>query len=229
MISSARAKDWLIIFDCDGILVDTETVANKRLADIITQAGLPMTYAQSRARFVGMSMKSIRELLLKEDNIDLGQDFPARWQQSIPEIFAQPVQAIDGIFDTLDAIVKQGFSRCVASSGTIGKMQLTLGNAGLWDRLNDVLFTADMVPNGKPAPDLFLHAAKTMGYAPARCIVIEDSPFGAQAAKAAGMKCFGYTADPMTNHEGLATQGAVLFDDMRQLPALISVHIETSL
>lgn len=216
--------DWLIIFDCDGVLVDTETVASKRLATVITQAGLPMSYAQSRERFVGMSMKSIRTLLLAEDGIDLGADFPARWQQSIPDIFAQPVPSIVGIESALDELKKNRHTVCVASSGTIAKMRLTLGSAGLWDRLSDVLFCADMVPRGKPAPDLFLHAASKMGFASSRCIVIEDSPFGAQAAKSAGMACFGYTADPMTNVQGLKQYGAHLFDQMADLPSLISKH-----
>lgn len=225
MNADAKPDKWLIIFDCDGVLVDTEVVANKRLAELVTQAGLPMTYEQSRARFVGMSMKSIRTLLLEEDGIDLGAEFAERWQQSLPDIFAQPVPAIDGINEALDAIEGAGHGRCVASSGTINKMRLTLGSAGLWDRLSGMLFSADMVARGKPAPDLFWHAAATMGYAPQHCIVIEDSPFGAQAARAAGMACCGYTADPMTNAAQLAEQGAILFDDMAKLADLIQSHV----
>lgn len=225
MNTDAGPDKWLIIFDCDGVLVDTEALANKRLAELVTQAGLPMTYEQSRARFVGMSMKSIRTLLLDEDGIDLGADFAERWQQALPDIFAQPVPPIDGIHAALGAIERAGHTICVASSGTVNKMRLTLGSAGLWDRLSDVLFSAEMVARGKPAPDLFWHAAATMGYAPQRCIVIEDSPFGAMAARAAGMACFGYAADPLTNAAQLAEQGAILFDDMTQLPGLIQTHI----
>ncbi|MGB7432770.1 MAG: HAD-IA family hydrolase [Ahrensia sp.] len=228
MSADAKPDQWLIVFDCDGVLVDTEALANKRLAELVTQAGLPMTYEQSRARFVGMSLKSIRTLLLDEDGVDLGSDFAEHWQQSLPEIFAQPVPAIDGIHEALDAIERAGHTVCVASSGTVNKMRLTLGSAGLWDRLSGVLFSADMVARGKPAPDLFWHAAATMGHAPQHCIVIEDSPFGAQAAHAAGMACFGYAADPLTNVTQLAEQGAMLFDDMAKLPGLIEAHIKQS-
>lgn len=217
---------WLVIFDCDGVLVDTEAVANKRLAQYISDAGFPISYEQSRARFVGMSMKTIRDRLLAQDDVDLGADFPQRWQAAIPEIFSADIEPIDGIADTLAAIGDHGHQLCVASSGNIEKMHLTLGSAGLLDQLADVLFSSTMVENGKPAPDLFLHAAATMRISPDRCIVIEDSPFGAQAAKAAGMTCFGYIGDPLTDADGLEAQGAHLFDRMDALPALIKSHIE---
>lgn len=217
------AVPGLIIFDCDGVLVDTETLANRELARRLTACGLPTTYAQSRARFVGMSMTSIAKLVRTEYGVDLGDDFADRWQADLPLLFAAGVTAIDGIGDAVDAIKQTNTQYCVASSGTVEKMHLTLGSAGLLPYFHDRLFSATMVQNGKPAPDLFLHAAAAMGYVPADCVVIEDSQFGAQAARRAAMKCFGYTGDPHTNADGLAHEGATLFNDMRALPGLIGL------
>jgi beta-phosphoglucomutase-like phosphatase (HAD superfamily) len=112
---------------------------------------------------------------------------------------------------------------CVASSANVGKMHMTLGASGLLPLLDKVLFSASMVENGKPAPDLFLHAAREMGHAPERSIVIEDSVAGALAGRAAGMRVLGYAGDPLSDRQGLAEAGAELFDDMRRLPALLGV------
>lgn len=210
----------LIIFDCDGVLVDTETRANSALAGIVTAAGLPMTMEESRQRFVGMSMTSVRDTLRRTAGIDLGDDFPTRWQADLPTVFGDGVVAIPGIEGALDRLVDAGFAVCVASSGTVAKMHLTLGSAGLLDRLRDVLFSATMVRNGKPAPDLFLHAAQSMGFPPEACLVVEDSPLGAQAAQAADMACIGYAGDPLTDRDGLESAGARIITAMADLPTI---------
>lgn len=213
----------LVIFDCDGVLVDTESAANTVLARWLTQAGLPMTMAQSRARFMGRNMGSVRDIVLTEDGIDLGADFAERWRNALPETFAGGVPAISGIREVLDALDAAAIRYCVASSGTVDKMHLTLGSAGLLERLEPVLFSATMVAHGKPAPDLFEFAAAKMGAGPSACVVIEDSKFGAQAARAAGMACLGYVGDPLTDGDALQAHGAVLFDDMTELPALLGL------
>jgi len=216
----------LVLFDCDGVLVDTETMANRELARWISEAGLPISYEACRNRFVGMSMQSVREDIRDRDGIDIGPDFAERWQAALPAVFAKGVAAVEHVAAAIAQIRARGYAICVASSGTVAKMQLTLGSAGLLDELGAVLFSASMVGRGKPAPDLFIHAASQMGYAPAQCVVIEDSRFGAQAAHAAGMACFGYVGDPLTDAEGLADAGATLFDDMRALPDLVSAMPE---
>lgn len=220
------ARFELVIFDCDGVLVDTETVANTAMAQWISDSGVPLSMAQCRARFVGGSMESVREKVLAEDGVDLGADFVERWRAALPAIFAAGVPAIKGVADVLDRLDDRGLPYCVASSGTIDKMHLTLGSAGLLARLEPVLFSATMVAHGKPAPDLFLHAARAMGYAPAQCAVIEDSRFGAQAARRAGMACFGYCGDLLTDSAGLAAEGAVPFQDMARLPALLGIAVD---
>lgn len=219
---------WLIIFDCDGVLVDTETIANKRLATMLTERGLPTSYEQSRARFLGTAIKGLREKVLAEDGVDVGADFATQWMSGIDAMFAGKTAQVPGVSDMLDTVEQAGHTLCVASSGEVAKMKITLGSACLWERLSDVVFSADMVARGKPAPDLFLHAARAMNFAPSRCVVIEDSPFGAQAARAATMTCFGYAGDPLTNVDGLRQQGAKVFRCMADLPCLIADHIASA-
>lgn len=214
----------LVIFDCDGVLVDTESIANARLAELITEAGLPMTMTECRKRFVGLSMRTVCERLLCEDGIDLGGDFVDRWNENLPELFDSGVQAVADVEIAIDTIRNAGIPMCVASSGRVEKMRLTLGLTGLLPHFENVLFSASMVERGKPFPDLFLHAASEMGHKPVDCVVIEDSPAGVQAGIRAGMKVFGYAGDPLTDAEGLGTSGAVIFDDMRQLPELLGLR-----
>lgn len=214
----------LVIFDCDGVLVDTETVANHRLSAIIAEHGLDLTMAECRKRFMGRTMKSVRDMLLEEEGIDLGADFPDRWLAGLPELFSAGVEAIPHVREVILYLNAIDTPYCVASSAKVEKMHLTLGVSGLLPLLEDVLYSAWMVEKGKPAPDLFLFAASELGHAPERCAVIEDSPAGALAGKTAGMRVFGYTADPLTDAEGLADAGAVLFDDMRTLPALLGLR-----
>ncbi|MEO0543050.1 MAG: HAD family phosphatase [Pseudomonadota bacterium] len=212
----------LVIFDCDGVLVDTENITNAWIADQITAAGFPTTTGQCRQRFVGLSMSAIRPKVIEENGIDIGEDFVARWETSSVAIFSVGVAPIVGVTRAVNWLKENDIRYCVASSGTVEKMHMTLGSAGLLDEFRGVLFSSTMVPNGKPAPDLFLYAAEKMGVAPQNCVVIEDSPFGAQAANAAGIKCFGYTADPLTDAKGLAEQGASLFTSMSDLTDLIT-------
>lgn len=212
----------LIIFDCDGVLVDTEPLANRRLSSWLTEAGYPVTYEQCRRQFVGRSLVSV-QTEVEATGASLGPDFVERWYRELPELFETGVQAIPHIETFVSAVQTAGIAYCVASSARVNKMHMTLGQTGLLTHFRDVLFSATMVERGKPFPDLFLHAAGTMGFAPADCIVIEDSVAGAQAGAAAGMRVFGYHADPHSDRDGLAAAGATLFDDMRKLAGLIPI------
>ncbi|MEQ9520304.1 MAG: HAD family hydrolase [Parvibaculum sp.] len=207
----------LIIFDCDGVLVDTEALSNRLLAEILTGHGLPISYEECRRRFVGKSMKSV----MAEVEASLGRALPGDWLAQERErtlaLLAQETKAVPGVRAQILHLRSRDIPHCVASSGTIEKMHTTLGCAGLLPLLKDVLFTADMVTNGKPAPDLFLHAARQMGHAPATCVVIEDSLPGVQAGIAAGMRVLGYAGDPMTDAAGLERAGAIIFHDMADL------------
>ncbi len=213
----------LVIFDCDGVLVDTEGPANRRLAEWITAAGHPISYEQCRRRFSGRSLTSVRSELMETAGVDLGADLIERWYRELQSLFVEGLEAILHVESFVEAVESAGLSHCVASSARIDKMNFTLGRTGLLRHFKDVLFSASMVERGKPAPDLFLLAARTMGFEPQDCIVIEDSVPGTQAGIAAGMRVFSYHGDAMTDVEGLRAAGGILFDDMRKLAALIPI------
>jgi HAD superfamily hydrolase (TIGR01509 family) len=216
------ATPKLVIFDCDGVLVDTETLANRRLSQWLTEAGYPATYEHCRKYFCGRSLVSVHQEI-EAGGVSLGPDFVERWYRELPGLFDNGVEMIPHVEDFIAAVQAAGIAYCVASSARVDKMQLTLGKTGLIRHFKDVLFSATMVSRGKPFPDLFLHAAKSMGFAPEDCIVIEDSVAGTKAGIAAGMRVFSYHGDPHSDAEGLAAAGGILFDDMRELAALVPI------
>ena len=211
----------LVIFDCDGVLVDTEQAANKSLTERLNLLGWDISYEACRRRFVGKSLKSVQA----EVEVELGRNLAADWDVTIEreeiEVFRHTTEAIVGVEAQVMRLRDLGIPYCVASSGRIEKMHATLGSAGLLPVLKDVLFSATMVANGKPAPDLFLHAANSMGHAPETCVVIEDSRPGVEAGVAAGMRVLGYVGDPLTDSAALETAGATVFESMAQLPDLL--------
>jgi HAD superfamily hydrolase (TIGR01509 family) len=152
----------------------------------------------------------------------LGSRLPTDWkdqfQRRYHEGFVAGLVPVDGIDEALDQI---SVPTCVASSGSHDKIRFTLGHTGLYGRFEGRIFSGYEVANGKPAPDLFLHAAASMGAEPARCAVVEDTLYGVMAARAAGMRAFGY-AGGLTRPERLAGHGTVVFDDMRRLPRLLA-------
>lgn len=216
-------KPTLVIFDCDGVLVDTEQAANRSLTERLNLLGWDISYEACRRRFVGKSLKSVQA----EVEVELGRNLAIDWDVTIEreeiEVFRHTTEAIVGVEAQVMRLRDQGIPYCVASSGRIEKMHATLGSAGLLPVLKDVLFSATMVENGKPAPDLFLHAANSMGHAPETCVVIEDSRPGVEAGVAAGMRVLGYVGDPLTDRAALSAAGATIFDGMEQLPDLLGV------
>lgn len=213
-------RPGLVIFDCDGVLVDTERTANETLCVWLSEAGYPVSYEDCRRRFSGRSMASV-QAEIEEAGHRLGFSLPQRWYASLDTIFGDRVEAVAYVETVVAALRDDGVPWCVASSAKLEKMRLTLGSTGLIRHFGDVLFSATMVERGKPFPDLFLHAARKMGHAPESCVVIEDSVPGTQAGVAAGMKVFSYHGDPHSDRDGLAAAGGVLFDDMRDLPRLL--------
>ncbi|MCF3105788.1 HAD family hydrolase [Streptomyces roseoverticillatus] len=208
----------LVIFDCDGVLVDSERIAVRVQIALGAQLGWPLTEDEVIARFVGRSNASIHELL----SARLGEETATIWQEQSEHLHREAVDAgltpVDGLPEALDAIT---LPTCIASSGSHAKMRHTLGRTGLYERFVGRIFSATEVARGKPAPDLFLHAARQMGVDPAACVVVEDSRPGVQAARAAGMRAFGY-AGGLTPAEQLEGPGTVVFHDMRKLPGLIA-------
>lgn len=218
------ALPGLVIFDCDGILVDTENMANERLALWLTEAGYPVDFNYCRKQFSGRSMISVRNEILEVAGIDLGEDFADRWNVGLPELFANGVDEIPYVRDVIDAVRAANLPYCVASSARVSKMHITLGVTGLLPFFEHAMFSSTMVGRSKPFPDLFLHAAREMGVNPADCIVIEDSVAGTTAGIAAGMRVFSYHGDPHSDPEGLERAGGVLFSDMRDLPGLVPLR-----
>lgn len=212
----------LVIFDCDGVLVDTEKTANETLCAWLTEAGYPVTYAECRKRFSGRSMTSV-QAEIEEAGQPLGFSLADRWYASLEDTFRDRVTAVPYIGTVVERLRASGLPWCVASSARLDKMRLTLGATGLLGHFAHALFSATMVARGKPFPDLFLHAAREMGHAPRRCVVVEDSVPGTLAGVAAGMRVFSYHGDPHSDREGLAAAGGTLFDDMRDLPDLLGI------
>jgi HAD superfamily hydrolase (TIGR01509 family) len=209
----------LVIFDCDGVLVDSETVANQQFAVALQSLGLPYTFEKTVASFMGRSLKSAFAQIEQELGRPLPEGFAAQLDLDTFAAFEQTLQPISGIHDAL-TIVQSRYKTCVASSGDYKKMAVTLKKCALENLFTERIFSAVEVKNGKPAPDLFLYAANKMGVLPERCVVIEDSRFGVQAAKAAGMHALGYCA--MTPALQLREAGAQTFNSMRDLPELIA-------
>ncbi|WP_027060850.1 HAD family hydrolase [Mesorhizobium loti] len=214
----------LVIFDCDGILVDTENLANRRLAEWLSAAGYATSFEYCRKNFSGRSMLSVQKEIEAQTEVRLGADFVDRWNAGLPDLFAHGVEAIPYVREFIEAVRAAGIPYCVATSARVSKMHITLGQTGLLPLFEHAMFSATMVGRGKPFPDLFLHAAKTMGFAPADCIVIEDSVAGTQAGIAAGMRVFSYHGDPYSDRDGLIEAGGILFDDMRELAGLVPIH-----
>lgn len=211
----------LVIFDCDGVLVDTEPVANRLLVRVLAEDGFHVTYEECRRLFVGRTMEAVMQHVEEAIGRPLGGHWPAYIRDETLKAFAEGVAPVAGAEDALLALRARGVPFCVASSGRFEKMRFTLGATGLLPLVEDVLFSAEQVARGKPAPDLFLHAAKEMGHAPEACLVIEDSVPGVQAAVAAGMPVVGYAGDPHTDATALRREGAHVVSDMGILLRLL--------
>jgi HAD superfamily hydrolase (TIGR01509 family) len=207
----------LVIFDCDGVLVDSERIAVRVDAVVLGRLGWELTEAEIIERFMGRS----EAYMVGEIEAQLGRPLGAGWDDEfLPlyrEALAAELEPVDGVVEALDAITAP---TCVASSSTHERLRFTLGLTGLLERFEGRIFSAADVANGKPAPDLFLHAAAALGADPARCAVIEDSRYGVEAARAAGMHAFGY-AGGLTAADRLAGPATTVFHDMRSLPGLL--------
>ena len=206
-----------VIFDCDGVLVDTELISNTVLAGLLTDAGLPTTLELCLRDYRGRSVTSVMQLASERHGGPLPADLADRYYAETETRFAVALEPIAGVVEALDEI---DLPMCVASSGPHHKMAVTLRVTGLWERFEGRIFSATEVAHGKPAPNLFLHAASAMGFDPASTAVVEDSVPGIQAARAAGMRALAFAGD--TDPAALADAGGEVFDDMARLPALIA-------
>ncbi len=197
-----------VIFDCDGVLVDSERISNGTWALLLTEIGLPMTMERSLDIFMGNSMPRCVDIVTEMMGHAPPDDLLARFTANVTVALQRDLEPVAGIVTLLDTLDAAGMHYGVASNGEHEKMRTTLGKTGLLDRFDGKRFSAVDVGKPKPAPDLFLHAAHSLGFDPARTIVVEDSPLGVQGATAAGMTVIGYAE--IVSAERLRAAGAVV-------------------
>lgn len=205
-----------MIFDCDGVLVDSEPVTCRVMGEALTEIGLPKSTADCMRQYVGRWWPDSVKMIEAELGRPLPEGFTQEYRERQNAALAEGVEPVAGVIAALDRIP---LANCVASNGPPDKMVITLGAAGLLERFEGRIFSAAHVERGKPAPDLFLHAAEAMAVAPGACAVVEDSPLGVEAALAAGMAAFGYSAH--AGPEALRDAGATTFATMAELPRLL--------
>lgn len=207
----------LVIFDCDGVLIDSDRLAVKVDVQVLRELGWPLSEAEVIERFVGRSERDTQAAI----EAHLGRRLPAGWEQRFKplydEAFAAELAPVDGVIEALDQITLRS---CIASSGTHEYLRHMLGLVGLYERFAGRIFSADDVARGKPAPDVFLHAAAGMSVKPAGCVVVEDSRPGVEAGRAAGMRVLAF-AGGLSPSERLDGANTIVFEDMRELPTLL--------
>lgn len=212
----------LVIFDCDGVLVDSEPLSNQVTVDALAGMGMEMTLKEAMDLFMDKSMVQVAAIAR-----DRGAPLPGTDAEWIAELYdityarlREGVDPIPGVVRVLDALDAAGVPYCVASNGSDEKMDITLGGTGIAARFAGKRFSAHALGVSKPDPELFFIAARAMGVLPERAVVIEDSASGALGAQRAGMRCFGYAPE---RGAGLAEVGAEVFGDMAELPALLGI------
>lgn len=212
----------LVIFDCDGVLVDSEVISNDVLARSLTEQGLPTTLPEARRDYQGLLLSDIDSRAQAKLGRPLANDWLQRYERERAAVFRQELRAVPSAAETVKRIKAAGVPVCVASQGKLQKTRLSLRLTQL-DGLfpDEVLFSAYSVARGKPHPDLFLHAAASMAVEPSRCAVVEDTPSGVTAAVSAGMRALGYAAD--SDQAALRRAGAETFLALDELPVMLGL------
>nr|BFD95826.1 HAD family hydrolase [Kitasatospora sp. Xyl93] len=211
----------LVVFDCDGVLLDSERLAVRVDERVVAEAGWPLSREELVERFLGRSHAFMTAEIEAHATVALEPGWDRRLQRLYDEVFAAELAPVEGVVAALAALREAGVADCVASSGTHARLRSTLGLTGLLPRFAGRIFSSQDVERGKPAPDLFLHAAAAMGVRPAACLVVEDSRYGVAAARAAGMRSLGFHGG-LTPRAWLQGPGTRTFADMRELPALVA-------
>lgn len=210
-----------VLFDCDGVLVDSEDIAFDLLMDEFASHGLTLPRARMEAEVLGLTMAGVAERA-RALGAALPQDWVPRFYERLYARLEQGTPLIPGIMEVLDRLDAAGIPYAVGSNGSDRKMEITLGqHPALWARLQGRMFSGQTLGTPKPAPGLWLHAARALGADPARCTVVEDSPTGARAARAAGMRCFAYA--PHGDGARMIAEGALPFRAMGELPGLLGI------
>ncbi len=214
----------LVIFDCDGVLVDTEKVANEHIAAVFSKLGPKISGEQCRRLFQGKTLEDMCSSFSASQNLPHDPGLAGIMRDRIESAMESGIEPISGAVDLVHSLVEDKILLCVASSGSINKMHKTLGQIGLLNNLQNLLFSAQDVGRGKPHPDVFLAAAKAMNVDCRNAVIIEDSLSGVQAGIAAGARVLGYAGDTFTDAAALAGAGAEVFYDMADVRRLIGLN-----
>jgi len=213
-----------VVFDCDGVLVDSERLNNEVFAELATRAGVPTTFAESVARYMGRSTAESLADLERALGRPVDFAFEEEYVRLVTERQGGGLLPVPGVVALLDALDAAGVARCVASSGTPAEIEFRLAVTGLDEYFGNHVYSASMVSRGKPAPDLFLHAAAGLGVPPGTCALVEDSPYGVAGGVAAGMTVIGYAA--LASAGELREAGAAqVVRDLTEVPALLGLPI----
>jgi HAD superfamily hydrolase (TIGR01509 family) len=214
-------KPGLVIFDCDGVLVDSERQVAVVTSDYLEGLGLSLSAEDAAVLFKGLTNAEIEGLVESRLKAMLPEDFVAEMDQRLVDAMKLGITVVPGVGDAIDAIVAAGCGVCVGSNGSTEETDVKVDAAGFRKWFGGNVFSAHHVGRGKPAPDLFLFAASAMGFAPGDCVVIEDSATGVRAAIAAGMRVLGYA--PEGDSQGLSDLGAEVFVNMGDVAGLIGL------
>ena len=212
-------RPGLVIFDCDGVLLDSEPASERVVAEMATQLGIEISAAEVGRRYLGTSDDFTFRDLAAQHGITLPEGFFDRLEQAKLIAYRTGVELIPGAVHAVRRVSQAAVPMCVATSGTPGETKTKFATTPLADLFGGHVFTASMVTRGKPAPDLFLLAADRMGVAPTDCVVVEDSAAGVRGASEAGMRVLGYA--PKGDVLGLSDLGAEVFASMADVPALL--------
>ena len=217
---SAEHTPKLVLFDCDGVIVDSERITNLCLQQNLSRHGLDLPLQEVMSLFVGGTMFAAGEVARRR-----GAVLPLHWLEAfydeLYEKLAKEVKVISGVTSVFDALDRASIPYAVCSNGRIRKMKVMLSKLDLWSRLGHNAYSAQDMGAPKPAPDVYLKAAADRGISPRHCVVVEDSVTGLRAAVAAQMRCFGYLQN--THSEKLAPYADVLFEDMSELPEILGI------
>lgn len=215
----------LVIFDCDGVLIDSEIIAARAQSRALAAHGIAITPEDAARRFAGIPDADMWQTLQQENARSLPEGFAREYADGLETIFRLELRALPGALETVRTLRERGLQVCVASSSTPPKLEAALKLVGLWDQFAPNVFSTAQVAHGKPAPDVFLFAARQMRAAILDCVVVEDSVPGVCAARAARMRAIGYVG---ASHNGpdqrqrLLDEGASdVIDDLRRLPELL--------
>jgi HAD superfamily hydrolase (TIGR01509 family) len=206
----------LVIFDCDGVLVDSEPIVNGVFVQMLAEEGFELDAERTLREFSGSTMANRLAVVGRRLRWSVPADFEAAFDERLRAAFRSRLRSVAGV---AEAVARLGVPHCVASNGSRGDMEFRLGLAGLLPLFEPHLFSATQVARPKPAPDLFVHAARAMRTPPGLCAVVEDSLAGVQAGVSAGMRVFGYAA--LTGAPALLEAGATVFTEMSELPQLL--------